>query len=159
VLGESSEGVRTSRVETATAVGREEACKRSRCAWTRPGSFQAPRRWGSYGVRGRSGSPRTPPHYADAPALGDMTPYEALLAGEREAVLEPAMGRPGADGTTRLVSCEDGARMRAAPANFKRELQPSQCGRRDSNPHGLRPRGPKPRASTHIPPRPQRAAF
>jgi hypothetical protein len=43
-----------------------------------------------------------------------MTPYEALLAGEREAVLELAMGRPGADATTVLISCEDGARMRAA---------------------------------------------
>jgi hypothetical protein len=52
--------------------------------------------------------------WAEAPALGGMTPYEALLAGEREAVLELAVGRPGADTTTALISCEEGARMRAA---------------------------------------------
>ena len=51
---------------------------------------------------------------AEAPALGGMTPYEALLAGEREAVLELAMGRPGADTTIRLISSEEGERMRAA---------------------------------------------
>jgi hypothetical protein len=51
---------------------------------------------------------------AEAQALGGMTPYEALLAGEREAVIELAMGRPGTDTTTVLISCEDGARMRAA---------------------------------------------
>ena len=51
---------------------------------------------------------------AEAPALGDMTPYEALLAGERDAVLELAMGRPGADLTIPLISSEEGARMRAA---------------------------------------------
>jgi hypothetical protein len=51
---------------------------------------------------------------AEAPALGGMTPYEALLAGEREAVLELAMGRPGADATVQLISSEEGARMRAA---------------------------------------------
>jgi hypothetical protein len=37
-----------------------------------------------------------------------------LLAGEREAVLELAMGRPGADTTRALISHEEGARMRAA---------------------------------------------
>jgi hypothetical protein len=52
--------------------------------------------------------------WAEAPALGGMTPYEALLAGEREAVLELAMGRPGADTTRALISHEEGARMRAA---------------------------------------------
>jgi hypothetical protein len=51
---------------------------------------------------------------AEAPALGGMTPYEALLAGEREAVLELAMGRPGADATIQLISSEEGARLRAA---------------------------------------------
>ena len=43
-----------------------------------------------------------------------MTPYEALLAGEREAVLELAVGRPGADPTVLLISDEEGVRMRAA---------------------------------------------
>ena len=43
-----------------------------------------------------------------------MSPFEALLAGEREAVLELAMGRPGADATIQLISSEEGARMRAA---------------------------------------------
>jgi hypothetical protein len=52
--------------------------------------------------------------WAEAPALGGMTPYEALLAGEREAVLELAMRRPGADATIHLISSEEGARMRAA---------------------------------------------
>lgn len=52
--------------------------------------------------------------WAEAPALGGMTPYEALLAGEREAVLELAVGRPGADATIPLISSEEGARMRAA---------------------------------------------
>lgn len=51
---------------------------------------------------------------AEAPALGGMTPYEALLAGEREAVLELALGRPGDNTTTPLISCAEGARMRAA---------------------------------------------
>jgi hypothetical protein len=51
---------------------------------------------------------------AEAPALGGMTPYEALLAGQREAVLELAMGRPGADMTIPLISSEQGARMLAA---------------------------------------------
>ena len=51
---------------------------------------------------------------AEAPALGGMTPYEALLAGERAAVLELAMGRPNADTTFRLISTEEGERMRAA---------------------------------------------
>src|SRR5918992_1141429 len=51
---------------------------------------------------------------AEAPALGGMTPYEALLAGERAAVLELAMGRPNADTTIRLISTEEGERMRAA---------------------------------------------
>jgi hypothetical protein len=51
---------------------------------------------------------------AEAPALGGMTPYEALLAGEREAILELALGSPGADPTTQLISSEEGARLRAA---------------------------------------------
>jgi hypothetical protein len=51
---------------------------------------------------------------AEAPALGGMTPYEALLAGEREAVLELATRRPGVDATIRLISTEEGDRMRAA---------------------------------------------
>ena len=51
---------------------------------------------------------------AEAPALGGMTPYEALLSGEREAVIELAMGRPGADTTTALISREEAERMLAA---------------------------------------------
>jgi len=51
---------------------------------------------------------------AEAPALGGMTPYEALLAGKREAVLELALGRPGDNATTALVSYAEGARLRAA---------------------------------------------
>jgi hypothetical protein len=49
----------------------------------------------------------------EAPALGGMTPYEALLAGQREAVIELAMGRPAADATTPLISPRAGARMLA----------------------------------------------
>jgi hypothetical protein len=51
---------------------------------------------------------------AEAEALGGLTPYEALLAGEREAVIELAMGRPGADTTAPLISADAGARMLAA---------------------------------------------
>jgi hypothetical protein len=51
---------------------------------------------------------------AEAPALGGMTPYEALLAREREAVLDLALGSPGAHPTTQLITSEEGARMRAA---------------------------------------------
>ena len=61
---------------------------------------------------------------AEAPALGDMTPYEALLAGEREAVLELAMGRPGADPTIPLISSEEGARMRAALGAVRPPYEP-----------------------------------
>jgi hypothetical protein len=50
----------------------------------------------------------------EADALGGLTPYEALLAGEREAVIELAMGRPGVDTTTPLISADAGARLRAA---------------------------------------------
>jgi hypothetical protein len=57
---------------------------------------------------------------AEAPALGGMTPYEAFLAGEREAVLELAMGRPGADTAVPLISPEAGARMRAALGEVSR---------------------------------------
>jgi hypothetical protein len=58
--------------------------------------------------------------WAEAPALGGMTPYEALLAGAREAVLELAMGAPGADATIHLISSEEGAHLRAA----LREVRP-----------------------------------
>jgi hypothetical protein len=51
---------------------------------------------------------------AESEALGGMTPYEALLAGEREAVTEVAQGRPGADTATPLISADAGARMLAA---------------------------------------------
>jgi hypothetical protein len=50
----------------------------------------------------------------EAEALGGLTPYEALLAGEREAVIELAMGRPGADTAAPLISPAAGARVRAA---------------------------------------------
>jgi hypothetical protein len=52
--------------------------------------------------------------HGEAEALGGLTPYEALLAGEREAVIELAMGRPGADTTTPLISPDAGARLLAA---------------------------------------------
>jgi hypothetical protein len=61
---------------------------------------------------------------AEAPALGDMTPYEALLAGEREAVLELAMGRPGADLAIPLISSEEGARMRVALGAVRPPYEP-----------------------------------
>jgi hypothetical protein len=49
-----------------------------------------------------------------------MTPYEALLAGQREAVMELAMGRPAADATTPLISPEAGARMLATLGDVPR---------------------------------------
>ena len=52
--------------------------------------------------------------WGEAATLGGMTPYEALLAGKREAVMELAMGRPGADTTVALISDDEGARLRAA---------------------------------------------
>jgi hypothetical protein len=36
--------------------------------------------------------------------LGRLTPLEALWAGEREAVMELALGRPGADWSVPLIS-------------------------------------------------------
>jgi hypothetical protein len=50
--------------------------------------------------------------YAESDALGGTTPYEALLAGRREAVLELAIGRPGADLSTALISSDEGREIR-----------------------------------------------
>jgi hypothetical protein len=50
--------------------------------------------------------------YAESEALGGATPYEALLANRREAVLELAMGRPGADRSIALISSEEGRDIR-----------------------------------------------
>jgi hypothetical protein len=61
---------------------------------------------------------------AEAAALGGMTPYEALVAGEREAVLELAMGRPVADPTIQLISSEEGARLRAAIGAVRPPFEP-----------------------------------
>jgi hypothetical protein len=95
-----------------------------------------------------------------------MTPHETLLAGQREAVMELAMGRPGADVTTPLISQEAGVRMLAtlgdvpgrrttsrrfampepsgplhAPDVKNSEarvfLSAAGCGRRNSNPQAL----------------------
>jgi hypothetical protein len=57
--------------------------------------------------------------HGEAEALGGLTPYEALVAGEREAVIELAMGRPGADTTTPLISPDAGARMLAALSDVR----------------------------------------
>jgi hypothetical protein len=56
----------------------------------------------------------------EAPALGGMTPHEALLAGEREAVMELAMGRPGDDTTAPLISPDTGTQMLAALGDVPR---------------------------------------
>jgi hypothetical protein len=62
--------------------------------------------------------------WGEAPALGGMTPYEALLAGKREEVLELAAGRPGADTRVQLISAEDGARMREALGDVQPPYEP-----------------------------------
>ena len=49
--------------------------------------------------------------YAESAALGGATPYEAWLAGRREAVLELAMGRPGADRSIALISSHEGSEI------------------------------------------------
>jgi hypothetical protein len=62
--------------------------------------------------------------WAEAPALGGLTPYEALLAGRREAVLELALGRPGADTALPLISAEKATRMRAALGDVRPPYEP-----------------------------------
>lgn len=43
---------------------------------------------------------------AEASALGGMTPFEALKAGQREAVIELALGMPGSDPAIALIGRE-----------------------------------------------------
>ena len=57
---------------------------------------------------------------AEGLMLGRLTPLEALRAGEREAVIELAMGRPGADWSVPLISDARAAEIFAA---FERDLR------------------------------------
>jgi hypothetical protein len=58
---------------------------------------------------------------AEGKVLGRLTPLEALWAGEREAVIELALGRPGAaDLSVPLIS---DARAAAIFARMERELR------------------------------------
>jgi hypothetical protein len=50
---------------------------------------------------------------AEFQELGGMTPYEALAAGRREAVIEIALGRPGADREIALISREEADQLLA----------------------------------------------
>jgi hypothetical protein len=62
--------------------------------------------------------------YAESEALGGATPYEALLAGRREAVLELAMGRPGADRSIALISSDEGDEIRRRHGHLSPPYEP-----------------------------------
>jgi hypothetical protein len=51
---------------------------------------------------------------AEGAMLGGLTPLEALRAGEREAVIELAIGRPGADWRVPLISDQRAADILAS---------------------------------------------
>jgi len=64
---------------------------------------------------------------AEGEMLGRLTPLEALSAGEREAVIELALGRPGADSSVPLISDPNAAEIFN---RLERELQPRRLDRR-----------------------------
>jgi hypothetical protein len=64
---------------------------------------------------------------AEGEMLGRLTPREALWAGEREAVIELALGRPGADWSVPLISDAHAAEIFT---RIERELRPRRRDRR-----------------------------